>query len=63
LVFLVKLSFIYLSFKNAKGEEGLVIPFFLPAHVMERLVKELHSVLMCMPAKGDPKYGVINSSL
>ena len=53
----------HIPFKNAKGEEGLVITFLLPAQVMERLVKELDSVLMCMPTKGDPKSGVINSSL
>jgi benzyl alcohol O-benzoyltransferase len=54
----------HIPFKNAKGEEGLVIPLFLPAQVMERLVKELDSVLMCNinePTKGDPKSGVLKS--
>lgn len=53
----------HIPFKNAKGEEGLVIPFFLPAQVMERLVKEFDSLLMCMHTKSDPKSGFINSSL
>ncbi|CAL0303244.1 unnamed protein product [Lupinus luteus] len=35
----------YIPFKNAKGENGLVIPICLPSHAMERFVKELNNVL------------------
>ncbi|PNX87214.1 benzyl alcohol O-benzoyltransferase-like protein [Trifolium pratense] len=35
----------YIPFKNAKGEEGLVIPVCLPNQAMERFVKELDNVL------------------
>lgn len=35
----------YIPFKNAKGEEGLVIPVCLPSEAMERFQKELNSVL------------------
>ncbi|KAJ1411459.1 Transferase [Sesbania bispinosa] len=35
----------YIPFKNAKGEEGLVIPVCLPSDAMERFVKELDNML------------------
>lgn len=35
----------YIPFKNAKGEEGLVIPVCLPGEAMERFVEELDSLL------------------
>lgn len=35
----------YIPFKNAKGEEGLVIPVCLPSEAMDRFVKELDTVL------------------
>ncbi|XP_057442298.1 benzyl alcohol O-benzoyltransferase-like [Lotus japonicus] len=35
----------YIAFKNAKGEEGLVIPVCLPSEAMERFTKELDNVL------------------
>ncbi|GAU48000.1 hypothetical protein TSUD_404770 [Trifolium subterraneum] len=56
----------HLPFTNAKGEKGLVIPVFLPNQVIERLVKELDSLLKSnnnKPSKGDPISGIINSSL
>ncbi|KAK7361665.1 hypothetical protein VNO77_03739 [Canavalia gladiata] len=39
--FIPNVSSFYISFKNAKGEQGLVIPLFLPSEAMERFVKEL----------------------
>ncbi|CAL5207976.1 unnamed protein product [Lathyrus oleraceus] len=36
---------LYIPFTNAKGEEGLVITLCLPEQAMERMVKELDSVL------------------
>ena len=56
----------YIPFKNAKGEEGLVIPLCLPTQAMERFVKELDNLLksnISKSTKCDPKYGIINSSL
>ncbi|KAJ7949925.1 Benzyl alcohol O-benzoyltransferase [Quillaja saponaria] len=35
----------YIPFKNAKGEEGIVVPVCLPALAMERFVKELNIML------------------
>ena len=35
----------YIPFKNAKGEQGLVIPVCLPSEAMDRFVKELDSTL------------------
>ncbi|RDY09997.1 Benzyl alcohol O-benzoyltransferase, partial [Mucuna pruriens] len=35
----------YIPFKNAKGEEGLVIPVCLPSEAMDRFVKELDTLL------------------
>ncbi|XP_058728352.1 benzyl alcohol O-benzoyltransferase-like [Vicia villosa] len=60
------LASFHLPFKNAKGEEGLVIPFFLPSLVMERFIKEVDSVLkrninQCI--KGDSKSSIIISSM
>ncbi|XP_045815144.1 benzyl alcohol O-benzoyltransferase-like [Trifolium pratense] len=54
----------HIPFKNAKGEEGVVIPSFFPTQIMERLVKEMESVLKSntnQPTKGD--HGIIISSL
>lgn len=55
----------YIPFKNAKGEEGLVIPVCLPSEAMERFVKELDNVLNnhIQPTKGGSKSGFIISSL
>nr|AFK38671.1 unknown [Medicago truncatula] len=56
----------YIPFKNAKGEEGLVIPLCLPAQAMEKFVKELDSVLknnINQPTIGGPKPSFIISSL
>lgn len=56
----------YIPFKNAKGEEGFVIPVFFPTQVIERLVKELDKVLknnINSPTMGDRKSGIIISSL
>ncbi|KAJ1411462.1 Transferase [Sesbania bispinosa] len=51
----------YLPSKNAKGEEGIVIPVCLPSDAMERFIKELDNILNnhVQPAKG----GFIVSSL
>ncbi|KAJ1392966.1 Transferase [Sesbania bispinosa] len=51
----------YLRSKNAKGEEGIVIPVCLPSDAMERFIKELDNMLNnhVQPAKG----GFIASSL
>ncbi|CAK8570736.1 unnamed protein product [Lathyrus sativus] len=58
---------LYLPFTNAKGEEGLVIPLYLPAQAMERFVIELDSVLKGnsdQSVKSDPnKSGIIKSRL
>ncbi|KAI9084368.1 hypothetical protein K1719_033710 [Acacia pycnantha] len=40
----------YIPFKNAQGQEGLVIPVCLPGEAMERFVKELDGML-----KNDPE--------
>ena len=56
----------YIPFKNAKGEEGLVIPVCLPTQAMEKFVKELDSVLknnINQPTIGGPKPSFIISSL
>ncbi|KAJ1392974.1 Transferase [Sesbania bispinosa] len=55
------LASFYIPFKNAKGEEGLVIPVCLPSDAMERFVKELDNMLNnhVQPAKR----GFIVSSL
>ncbi|KAL2347777.1 hypothetical protein Fmac_001777 [Flemingia macrophylla] len=49
----------YIPFKNAKGEEGLVIPLCLPSEAMQRFVKELDNVLNTTP----PTSAFIVSSL
>jgi len=56
----------HIPFKNAKGEKGVVIPFYFSTQVMERFVKEMDSVLKSntnQPTKGDKKSGIIVSSL
>ena len=56
----------YIPFKNARGEEGLVIPVCLPTQAMERFIKELDSVLknnINQPTMGGPKPIFIISSL
>ncbi|RDX62709.1 Benzyl alcohol O-benzoyltransferase, partial [Mucuna pruriens] len=35
----------FTSFKNAKGEEGILFPIQLPAEAMERFAKEFHDML------------------
>jgi benzyl alcohol O-benzoyltransferase len=54
------LACFHIAFKNVKGEEGVVIPVFLPTKVMERLVKELDVLKRSI---NNPKSGIINSSL
>ncbi|XP_054816160.1 benzyl alcohol O-benzoyltransferase-like [Prosopis cineraria] len=39
----------YIPFKNAQGQEGLVIPVCLPGEAMERFVKELDSTVKNYP--------------
>lgn len=39
----------YIPFKNAQGQEGLVIPVCLPGEAMERFVKELDSMIKNYP--------------
>ncbi|XP_054796678.1 benzyl alcohol O-benzoyltransferase-like [Prosopis cineraria] len=41
----VKVASFYMPFKNAQGQEGLVIPLCLPGEAMERFVKELDRML------------------
>ncbi|XP_027365767.1 benzyl alcohol O-benzoyltransferase [Abrus precatorius] len=55
----------YIPFKNAEGEEGLVIPVCLPSDAMERFVKELDGMLKnhIQPVRGGPNSGFIISSL
>ncbi|CAJ2673963.1 unnamed protein product [Trifolium pratense] len=56
----------YIAFKNAKGEEGLVIPVCLPNKAMERFVKELDNVLknnINQPTMVDQKSSFIKASL
>ena len=56
----------YIPFKNAKGEEGLVIPVCLPSEAMERFQKELNSVLnnhIVQPSAIAPNSRFIVSSL
>ncbi|KAL7000254.1 Benzyl alcohol O-benzoyltransferase [Sarracenia purpurea var. burkii] len=35
----------YIPFTNKKGERGIIVPFCLPAPVMERFMTQLHSML------------------
>ncbi|PNX79643.1 benzyl alcohol O-benzoyltransferase-like protein, partial [Trifolium pratense] len=56
----------YIAFKNAKGEEGLVIPVCLPNKAMERFVKELDNVLknnINQPTMVDQNSSFIKASL
>jgi len=56
----------YIPFKNAKGEEGLVIPVCLPSEAMERFQKELDCVLnhhIVQPSAIAPNSRFIVSSL
>ncbi|KAK7243183.1 hypothetical protein RIF29_37972 [Crotalaria pallida] len=54
----------YIPFKNAKGEEGLVIPLCLPSDAMERFVKELDKLLLINNNDHlKPKLGFIVSAL
>ncbi|PNY00127.1 benzyl alcohol O-benzoyltransferase-like protein [Trifolium pratense] len=56
----------YIPFKNAKGEEGIIIPLCLPTQAMARFVIELDSLLknnISQPIKSGPKSSVIFSSL
>ncbi|XP_058752065.1 benzyl alcohol O-benzoyltransferase-like [Vicia villosa] len=56
----------HIPFKNAKGEDGLIIPFFLPSHAMERLIKETDNLLkrnINQLTKNNPKSGITISSL
>ncbi|KAK7345239.1 hypothetical protein VNO77_15833 [Canavalia gladiata] len=53
-------SSFFVPFKNAKGEEGLVIPLCLPSEAMDRFVKELDTILT---GGGGPNSGFIVSSL
>ncbi|CAJ2673955.1 unnamed protein product [Trifolium pratense] len=60
------LASFYIPFKNAKGEEGLVIPVCLPNQAMKRFVKELDSLLknnITLPTNGGLKSSFIISSL
>ncbi|MCI04826.1 benzyl alcohol O-benzoyltransferase-like [Trifolium medium] len=60
------LASFYIPFKNAKGEEGLVIPVCLPSQAMKRFVKELDSLLknnINLSGKGGLKSSLIISSL
>jgi hypothetical protein len=60
------LASFYIPFKNAKGEEGLVIPVCLPNQAMKRFVKELDSLLknnIIISSKGGLKSSLIISSL
>ncbi|KAK7345262.1 hypothetical protein VNO77_15860 [Canavalia gladiata] len=58
-------SSFFIPFKNAKGEEGLVIPFCLPSEAMDRFVKELDTILNNnnQPTDGGPNSAFIVSSL
>ncbi|CAK8570734.1 unnamed protein product [Lathyrus sativus] len=56
------ISSYYIPFTNGTGEKGLVIPLGLPAQAMERLVKELDSVLKGNN-KGDSTSRIIKSLL
>nr|KYP46382.1 3'-N-debenzoyl-2'-deoxytaxol N-benzoyltransferase [Cajanus cajan] len=55
----------YIAFKNAKGEEGLIIPVCLPFEAMEWFVKELGCILNnhIQPTTGSSNYGFMVSSL
>ncbi|GAU47999.1 hypothetical protein TSUD_404760 [Trifolium subterraneum] len=56
----------YIPFRNAKGEEGIIIPLCLPTQAMERFVIELDSLLknnISQPIKSGQKSSLIISSL
>jgi hypothetical protein len=56
----------YIPFRNAKGEEGIIIPLCLPSQAMERFVIELDSLLknkISQPIKSGQISSLIISSL
>ncbi|KAJ4954009.1 hypothetical protein NE237_030841 [Protea cynaroides] len=42
----------YISFRNHKGEDGIVVPFYLTGPAMERLEKEIKSMIKDPPVDG-----------
>ena len=52
----------YISVKNNQGENGIIVPMWLPTSTIERFVKELHSILGDH-AERSPTFKLIISSL
>ncbi|TYK00936.1 benzyl alcohol O-benzoyltransferase-like [Cucumis melo var. makuwa] len=59
------LTSFYISYKNKKGEQGIVVPFSLPVQAMERFVVELDAVFKTKPLNevGNTKKGFIRAAL